>query len=355
MEYHGNHIITNIKIKNEDIDIFSINNSGSIYVDWRVGTLMGEPVVSSKGVVILPEKAKYHTTYKNKSYEVPGKIIEKISVVSVKIKAHVSHSVFMDFDLGAMGDIYFGTPLLIPKLSKEDKNKYLSFNVSGSPAWEKIFYHKDLGLTSGYLPKEQAKTIFTEGIEIIPLGSVAEVTFNLIPVINWIENKGKANQKKNKTIGRAKKEDPFTKFNKMDSSDAGRELETIDKDIRAYILEKCGKYYTTVREGKSGFHLTAEYIETKEEAEKRRQRAKAYQKKRKARVRKAKQEVFNELPGLQRKWKEKRAAIKTACRAYIMKKYGLTQSVEALEELLNHNFTSTDKFKAVYYIPYDGY
>ncbi len=388
MTYHGSQIITNVKMENEDIHIRSIDRLGSVYMDWRLTTMIGEPVISSKGVVILPEQSSYHATFKGKAYTVPGEVIKEITAVSVTIKAHISQNELMDIDLGAMGDIYFGTGLLIPKLSQEDKKKYFSFNVSGSPEWEKLFHTTDMGLgRTGYLTKEQAKTRFMEGVEIIPLWSFAQVQFNLNPVRNWIEKRIKANTKNskkntmgkedpinekksqgysgeitgnenntaNKTMGHFKKEDPFKKFEKMELPGSSRELEPIDRDIRAFIHNRCGKYYTRVEEGKQGFHLTAEYIgETREEAKKREKEAKAYHKKRKERVRRAKQKAINELPRLQREWKEKRAAIKAECRDFIMKKYSLIWSVEALDELLNQNFTPIENFKAVYYIPYDG-
>lgn len=355
MTYHGTQVITNVKMENEDIHIRCIDRLGSVYMDWRLSTMMGEPVISSKGIVILPEQSSYHTTFKGKAYMVPEDVIKKITAVSVMVKAHISHREFMDIDLGAMGDIYFGKGLLIPKLPREDKKKYFSFNVSGSPDWGDLF-HSDIGmgLTPGSLTKEQAKTRFMEGVEIIPLWSSAHVHFNLNPVINWIENRIKSKAKNSKKTA-AKKEDPFEKFTKMTSPELNSDLEPIGRDIRAFINDKCGKYYTSVEEGKQGFHLTAEYIgETSVEAKERERKAKAYQKKRRERVRAAKQNAIYELPRLQREWKEKRAAIRTQCRDFIIKKYALTHSVEALDELLNQNFTSIENFKAVYYIPYDG-
>jgi len=43
---------------------------------------------------------------------------------------------------------------------------------------------------------------------------------------------------------------PFNKFEKMDAKSSAEELEKIDEDITAFILNRCGKYYTSVAKQK---------------------------------------------------------------------------------------------------------
>lgn len=347
-EYGGRQTITSIKAMDEEIAVSSINTGGAVYMVWNLKTLMGEPVVSSKGLVIIPDQSVYQVTYKDEIYKVPGEIVKKIKPVSVTVKAQMSPTLFVNFDLGAMGDTYFGSAVLVPYLSTEDKEKYFSFNVSGSPRWDALF-HDHLGLSSPYLSEEEAKALFMKGIEIIPLGSYVEAEFDLNPIKNWIENRAVIHEKTAKI-----KENPFKKFEKMEIETSVEELEKIDADIRAFIIDRCGGYYTSVRVSGSGFHLTAEYIgETSEERKQRKKREKVSARKREERLRKAKIEVRNELSTLQRNWKEKRVEIWSECRAYFMKKYGLQYPMEALDTLLEKNFTSLKPFEAVYTIPYN--
>ncbi len=349
LRYGGDSIVTSIKTDDEQIYLNAVHNLGSVYMVWRVATLMGEPVVNGQGMVVIPDQKTYHARYKNKTYQVPAEIIKKISLVDVDVKMHLGENLFMDVNLGAMADIYFGEALTAKGLPENEKNRYMSHNVPGSPEWDDFLYRDNQGFSLQYLSEVQAKSRVKNGMRIVLLGSSARVKFNFNPVINWIENRADKKQA-------AKKENPFTKFEKMNLPAARGDLRKVDANIQTFVINSCGKYYTRVEEGTRGFHLTAEYIgETREERKKREKKSKAYTRERKARVKRAKQKMQNALPGLQRKFREKRASIKADCRIYIMKKYGLTLPVEELEKLLAHNFTSTKNYNAAYYIPFDGY
>ncbi len=348
-KYGGDCIITSIKTGEEKIYLNAVHNLGSVYGVWRVGTLMGEPVVNGQGIFVIPDQKTYHARYKNKTYQVPVEIIKKISVVDVDVKMHLGENLFMDVNLGAMADIYFGSALSAKGLPEDEKDRYMSHNVPGSPEWDDFLYRDNQGFSVQYLSEVQAKSRIKKGIRMVLLGSSARVKFNFNPVINWIEKRADKKQV-------VKKENPFNKFEKMNEPVATGDLRKVDADIQAFVIGSCGKYYTRVEEGTRGFHLTAEYLgETREERKKREKKSKAYTRERKARVKSAKQKMRNALPGLQRKFREKRALIQADCRAYIMKKYALTLPVEELEKLLIKNFTSTDNYNAVYYIPFDGY
>jgi|GEM_PF-5587952 len=349
LKFGGDSIITSIKTGEDQIYINAMHNRGSVYMVWRVETLMGEPVVNGQGMIIIPDQKTYHARYKNKTYQVPAEIIKKISVVDVDVKMHLGENLFITVNLGAMADIYFGGSLTAKELPEAEKTRYMSYNVPGSPEWDDFLYRDNQGFTVQYLSEEQAKIRIKNGIRIVPLGSSARVKFNFNPVINWIENR--ADKKR-----AAKKENPFNKFEKMNEPAAMGDLKEVDAEIQAFVINACGKYYTRVEEGSPRFHLTAEYLgETREKRKKREKKAKAYNREREARVKRAKQKIQNMLPGLQRRFREKRASIQADCRAYIMKKYALTLPAEELEKLMTRNFTSTENYNAVYYIPFDGY
>ncbi|MCZ4339893.1 hypothetical protein [Shewanella colwelliana] len=348
-EYGGRETITTIKTPDHEITISSLNLGGGVYVIWNLKSLIGEPVVIGKGIVSIPDQLSYRVTYKNKVYTVPADVFKKIKPISVNVKAKISPTLFMDIDLGVMSDVYFGSYVLLPNLPQKDK--YLSSNIQGSPEWNDLFYTDHLGLSSDYLGELDAKALFAGGIEVITLGSYAEATFDLNPIKNWIEHQDKNNASA-AVVSTNSKMDPFKKFGKMDAEPTAKELEKIDEDIKEFILNRCGKYYTSVAEFK-GLVLTAEYYgETNAERKKRKKRQAAYARKHEEKVRRAKQEAKQELPEMQRKWKEKRAAIRDEGRMYVIKKYGLNYPMDSLDKLLEKNFTSLKGFTDVYYVHY---
>ena len=107
-EYGGKDIVTGIKTPDHEMVVSSING-GAVYVVWNLKSLMGEPLLIGKGVVIIPNQSSYRVNYKNQRYNVPAEIFKKIKPITVKVKAKISPTMFVDFDLGAMGDIYFGS------------------------------------------------------------------------------------------------------------------------------------------------------------------------------------------------------------------------------------------------------
>jgi len=330
-EYSGNNNIKVIEIQKEDIDI---NWSTFVHVKWQANTLLGEPVFNSEGFVVIDYSNYYSVTYKGKTYNVPYEIIDEVDIISINVKWAVKPSIYLDIDLGAAGDLYYGTPYSLNLLSEEEKKRYFSFNVPGSPEWDNSFYTKGNSSPKKYFKTDESKKIFTEGISMIEWNSSAQVAFDLSPVKNWIEDKIKGSEGKkagNKKISHQKKEDPFKKFDNMNSSAPDENLEKIDEHIRSFIIERCGRYYTDVRQG-----LTLSSGKISEE-------------KKNEIARNKRREQLNKLPRLQSKWKEKRESIKEECRRYIIKKYSLEVSTEKLVELLDENFTSTEKFESVYY------
>lgn len=357
-EQSDNQFIRCIKIEDKDT---SLGGCSDVYVEWKVGTLMGEPIISSRGIVSIPfgfSAPKQWVTYRGKEYSVPTEIVKKITVISTDVAIEASYYLYMDFDLGAMGDIYWGGTL-VPALSADEKEKYFSFNVSGSPEWDDLFYnHNKLTDEKKYLSEEEAKKIFIGGFVEKGNPSTARVKFNLSPIRNWIENV-------NKTIVRNKvgDEDPFKKFEAMGTTD--KIIKKINDDIEHFITDRCGTYYTQVAEKKefTGFHLYRDIDysrETKEERRHREKRDKEYRRKKaeeekqsRKRVQAAMREAVNDIPRLQSIWKENRNGIKSECRSFIMKKYAFEVSTQKLEELLNNNFKSTENFEGIYYVPHD--
>jgi hypothetical protein len=350
-EYSGSNNIKVIETQKEEIDI---NWSTFVHVKWQANTLLGEPVFNNEGFVVIDYSNYYPVTYKGKTYDVPYEVIDETDVISVNVKWAVKPSIYLDMDLGATGDIYYGTPHSLSRLSKEEKQRYFSFNVPGSPEWGSSFYTKGSSNRKKYFKADESKKIFIEGLSMVEWDSVAEVEFDLSPVKNWIENsiknkEGKTANKKaekeelgkinnkiggktvNKHLSTQKKEDPFKKFDNMNSFASDENLEKIDGEIGSFIIKRCGMYYTDVRQG-----LTLSRGNVSEE-------------KKKEAARKRRRDKLNMLPGLQKKWKEKRESIKDECRTYIIKKYSFEVSTEKLEELLTDNFTSTEKFSGIYH------
>lgn len=352
-EYKGHDTIKSIVIEDEDT---KLHETASLYIGWSASTLMGEPVLNARGIVGVTFNSPGATSsvvYKEKLYKVPKEIIKKISVVSASTASILGYERYMYFDLGSMGDIYWGH---LFSLSKEQREKYFSFNVPGSPQWDKTVYktspYRDIK-KHYYLSESDAKQMFIDGLNE-DSSCIGRVEFNLNPIKSWIQNKDK--KKKDKKTSLLDKEDPFKKFDKMNSGDSKEDLKKIDVDIIKFISDRCGNYYTMVQVKGRGLTLTAEYIgETNAERKKRERRSKEYERKRKERVRRAEKAAINDLPRLQSRWEGKRKNIKGECRNYIMKKYGLEISVEKLQELLDENFTDLGRFETTYYISYDGY
>ncbi len=364
-ESSDSRLIRNVKIKDKDTQL---HESSDVYVEWKIGVLMGEPVLNSKAIVSIPlnfRDSKQRVTYKGEEFEVPTEVVKKISVVSAKASIYVPYYIYMDFDLGAMGDIYWGENVSF--LSKDKKERYFSFNVPGSPEWNNLFYKlNQLSDTREYLSEEESKKIFITGIDEDEFGisSNADVKFNLNPIKMWIESKIK-NKNKSKKVSSTEKKDPFKKFEAMDISD--ELLARINNDIKSFIIERCGLYYTKVKKEVvlTGLHLylDEDYSnESAKERKKREKREKEYkikkaeeERRRAERVSRSIIEAQKNLPMLQMQWKNKRKSIKSNCRSYIMKKYAFEVSTKKLEELLNNSFTSTEQFEGIYYVPYDGY
>ncbi len=151
------------------------------------------------------------------------------------------------------------------------------------PNWDKTVYktfpYSDIK-KHDYLFESDGKQMFIDELNE-DFSCIGRVEFNLNPIKSWIQNK----DKKNSLLA---KEDPFKKFDKMNSGDSKEGLKKIDGDIIKFISDRCGNYYTMVRVKGRGLTLTAEYIgETNAERKKRERRSKEYERKRKERVRRA--------------------------------------------------------------------
>lgn len=354
-EYSGRDLITGIKTPEHEMSVSAIS-SGDVYLVWSLKHLLGEPLISGRGVVILPDRSHYSVTYHNQRYKVPAEVFKKIKPITVKVKANISPTLFVDFDLGAMNDIYFGSSTLFANQSNIEQR--LSFNIPGSPAWNDLFYTNNLGLSSGYLTTDQAKVLFDKGLAIVPLSSYSEAVFDLNPIKHWIKRQSDVGNPITPVYTSDKRvfdqsegdADPFKKFEQEDQPASVAMLEEIDADIKRFIIQRCGPFYTSVSVSRE-FSLTAEYIgESKAEMRARERKQAAAAKKREQEIRSAKKEAMRELPEMQSRWKERREAIRAETRAYVIKTYGLEQSMERLNKLLDENFTSVEGFGRTYYI-----
>ncbi|MCP4324792.1 MAG: hypothetical protein GY787_23680 [Alteromonadales bacterium] len=358
----------------------TINSLAKIHVIWKTGTLMGEPLVNSSGAIIIPRRNSYKVKYQGKSYLVPFAVVDKISAVSVSVEASVGDSTYLQLDLGAMGETYFGDYNSFVILQKIDD--YLSFNVAGSPDWAQLYYQKrNIGTTDAYLSKEAAVALFKTDHKVSAMFSTANIEFNLNEVRNWIENSRKINKKnknsnaKSKSLAKKlasenlnkteksssslkssvadkfnKKNDPFDKFNKFNEEEKYAGLEKIDKEIHNYIVNEIGPYYNRVEKSGTGLTLTAKYLgETNSQDQQRKQKEARYIRKKKIADTKAKKNALVELSKRQTRWKKQLVAIKGACRNYIVQKHADHASIEDINKLIEKNFNETDRFNHTYY------
>lgn len=345
-EYSGSFISrrTMLELENGQMDKNEkyFNNMAAVYLKWRASTLLGEPIVNSMGVVVIPQKSEYLVEYENKEYMVPFEEVKKISVLSGNVTISFTGEVggpYIDFDMGAGINIYFEkSDGEFYNLSESSREKYMSFNVEGSPAWNKLFYKYNIS-EKEYLKIDEAKNFFKRGLKSEGvLLTQNNIRFNLQPVYSWIKKREKKNGKKEEQLNSLESE-----FGVLSGEIAEEDKEVIKKiesDITKQIKEKCGYYYTSVRV-EEGLKLSRlnddESMEEREEAERKEEskRDEIYRR------------LMKNLPENQEEWRRKREEIRGECRNYIFKKYFSEVSTETIEKLLNEKFSSTKEFEAV--------
>ncbi len=219
----------------EDGTGLNLDRGATFLVNWKVWTLMGEPVVDStaawnewKGtsVVRLPKWIKRYTG----SPEVPVEVLEKIRVYNVELYGEVWSREGLMLDPGV-----FAKPLLhstgsggtetpewrtFKEKNAGQQKEYFSFNVPGRPEWSELFKTGDGGSGGvGVLGVriEDAKALVKKGFRIGDYDGklkVRKVSFDLSAVHEWLwglEQKAieewKAEVRKEESVLAAKEEE----------------------------------------------------------------------------------------------------------------------------------------------------
>ena len=341
-EYQYQGVVPCGDVWDEEVQLLGLD--ASVYVEFKLELLMGEPLRSAHGIVAIDcgRGSTFSARYKGRTFSVPLNVVEEVLVTSCVVRAGAysrwfGSDISIDFDLGAMGKIEWGPGRLIENWSQEQKEEAFSFNVSGSPNWGHLFYKsgrgvglRDYSTKRSYLSETDAREFFSQGMQVVKLGSDAVIDFNLNSVKQWcqkqirkekvakmaaengsdkqdnpfeITKQAHQNSSVNSKAdavgynGVTKSDnpfaitgkmndgrftsayDPFAQFDVLNAEESEEQLNAIAKDIQSYIREACGVYYADAvyaRHHAGGFHLTLDHIESAEERRFRTQQPAAY-------------------------------------------------------------------------------
>lgn len=152
--------------------------------ELAVGTLMGEPVVSTQflydltgGVVTLPSStARGKPSFETHGlYSLPNEAIAKIRLYDVKIR--------VDFE-STNNDFFIESDLGYPGAEGE-----WAYNTPGSPDWDKLFqYPRSIPGNRHYLSEEKAKREYLKGLK--PTAAyIVSGNLTLWDLHSWYESK----------------------------------------------------------------------------------------------------------------------------------------------------------------------
>ncbi len=227
-EYSYQGVVKSDGVKTDEVKISDLDVS--VYVELKLELLLGEPVRSARGVLAINSDGNSDllVKYKNQNFMVPRSEVEKISVTSCLVKAGAHSEWFngdvgVDYDLGALSKVHWGNAEEVKNWTKAQKENAFSFNVSGSPAWDRLFYKKGLGyLGTVYLNKADAKECFSLGLKFSSSKSKAVIDFNLNAVKEWCDKQ----ISKNNAEGAAKEKEMAAELDDLFSK-AGNDSEKL--------------------------------------------------------------------------------------------------------------------------------
>lgn len=219
-EYSYQGVVKSDGVKTDEVKISDLDVS--VYVELKLELLLGEPVRSARGVLAINSDGNSDllVKYKNQNFMVPRSEVEKISVTSCLVKAGAHSEWFngdvgVDYDLGALSKVHWGKAEDVKNWTKAQKENACSFNVSGSPAWDRLFCKKGLGyLGTVYLNEADAKECFSLGLQFSSSKSKAVIDFNLNAVKEWCDkqiSKNKAEESAKEKEMAAELDDLFSK------------------------------------------------------------------------------------------------------------------------------------------------
>ena len=178
----------------------------SFHINWRVYSLMGEPVEYYEAAWLLPDRVRitlqpeFLKRYRvGNNLEVPRQVLDKIRIVELVFwgtvgEANGAWGLWMD--PGAMAKPYIyaysaGQQVQgindFRRLSQDRKKSYMSFNSAGSPDWNNLFVNNN-GSRPGY-PDEFSKELMKRGFSV---GTGREevllrrLRFDLTAVREWL-------------------------------------------------------------------------------------------------------------------------------------------------------------------------
>ncbi|MCA2007953.1 hypothetical protein [Tritonibacter mobilis] len=156
-----------------------------VSIDWaaevKIGSFLGEPVVSTRfrydldgGMVTLPTSTLKGSPYETHTLEsLPQVAQDMVRLYDVKLKAEFA---------SPRGDLY-----LISDVGLPGKPGEWSFNVPGSPDWDRLFIHAGTSPQNPrYLPGEEARALVRSGLSASG-ASVLSAGLTLYDLHNWYE------------------------------------------------------------------------------------------------------------------------------------------------------------------------
>jgi uncharacterized protein (UPF0248 family) len=202
------------------------NHHVGLNVNWKIWTLMGDPVYNVKAATSL--NGNFSTSYNGKIYHIPQNIAKKIRAYDINLdlefkdKSIYPSTYKVQWDAGAPAN-----KSIIGVITKNEKTSYYSYNTPASTAWDKLFKHTSS--SSKYISKETAKDFLKKGIKLTNKSNFS-IKWDLSAVRAWLEKQLKLKQGKVKT--KSNKDDFWsTSSISEDKSDKKKETKKSDDDF----------------------------------------------------------------------------------------------------------------------------
>jgi hypothetical protein len=185
----------------------------SLRIWWKVGVLLGEPVVYAEAAALVPADARIALNDLPGQLELgqsavvspPREVLARIRVIDLLVRGHARGKGTITFspyclalDPGAMSKPFIGDDLGyggFSSLTREERKQYISFNVPGSPSWGEMFEDekslKDRNRRDRFAPPGFAKECVLKGFDLLR-PEVVRCRFDLTPVMDWLRQEQQA-------------------------------------------------------------------------------------------------------------------------------------------------------------------
>lgn len=195
-----------------------------LVVRWRLGALVGEPVVLCSTAWIVDPN---HLRVSEGAHSAPMEVLREVSLYDVDTGAFVSTTngpfrlnaidgrVTLECDAGAMGRPFLGHLNDFQKLPEEEKRRYFSFNVPGSPNWSELFKIHDGPQRGQFLDDKRAKELFKqERLRLLTHGGqghynpfVVEAGYSNLALVLWRQEQARKRLEKERAEREAQREE----------------------------------------------------------------------------------------------------------------------------------------------------